>query len=471
MNKHTLKIVLIGSGYAANWCALALYHSFGNNIDVTMLHATKTQVSRAVYGNFTSPAAYEQNRLLGVSEAEMMVKTSTSFCFAAQYKRWGDTKRTWMQCFHQPFISHSGTDFHHHITRDKRTLSDYLISAKAAELGRFAHPPVDDRRSALSRAEYAYQFNSKEWASLYEQKITKLPIRHIDFEQIEVVSENAQIEHIMLDKKNIVQADLYIDTSELDRTLLSALTNDFEHLRTVDYVEEHNDESGPLNSYVSISDNKNTWTSKAHLRDKKSTIRVSEIDGVNEDLNCLQLGFHRQAWVGNCVALGNSAYVVEPFSHAPYTLLQRDIERLIELLPLRSDMSLEQKEFNRRYSNDVQHAQLFHHAMSIERPAVEYPNNEKLRRKIEQFIHRGVVVKYDLEPFNTEEWLILHYGMGRIPNDYNRLIDKDNQYDSTQALDNMKRGVAHLASKMPPHGLYLEKFIEHIKSNISYEHN
>ena len=39
---------------------------------------------------------------------------------------------------------------------------------------------------------------------------------------------------------------------------------------------------------------------------------------------------------------------------------------------------------------------------------------DKLKRKITQFESRGVILQYDLEPFNNEDWTQIHLGMGRM---------------------------------------------------------
>ena len=44
-------------------------------------------------------------------------------------------------------------------------------------------------------------------------------------------------------------------------------------------------------------------------------------------------------------------------------LLQKDIERMLELIPISHDMKIEGKEYNRRFTEDYIHASTFENAL------------------------------------------------------------------------------------------------------------
>jgi tryptophan halogenase len=183
------------------------------------------------------------------------------------------------------------------------------------------------------------------------------------------------------------------------------------------------------------------------------------------------LGRAREAWSQNCVAIGHAAGVVEPLTAAPMMLLERDIERLISLVPVSSDVSVERREFNRRSAEDFEHAELFTRALfeTDRLPDTDYwreakasPVGEKLARKIALFGDRGLLAAYDLEPFNNEDWTILHYGMGRRPRRYDRSADRAPPQRVRQFLSSMKDSVEKLVAKLPDHATYrtgLERYL------------
>jgi len=183
------------------------------------------------------------------------------------------------------------------------------------------------------------------------------------------------------------------------------------------------------------------------------------------------LGRRSTAWVGNCVAIGHAAGVVEPLSQAPMLLLQRDIERLLSLLPFSSDMSVERREFNRQSADDYTHAEIFNRALFETQPvadtpywraAREEPMHEKLAQKIVQFESRGVLVSFDLEPFNAEDWTILHYGMGRRPARHDRVADRAAETDVRRFLTSMRRDIENLARTLPTHHDYMAGLIRYL---------
>ena len=159
---------------------------------------------------------------------------------------------------------------------------------------------------------------------------------------------------------------------------------------------------------------------------------------------------------------------------APMILLQRDIERLLTLLPVSNDMAVERREFNRQAEADFAHAGLFTGALfktappagsSYWRLACEEPDDDRLLRKIEQFESRGLHVAFDLEPFSPEDWLILHYGMRRKPGRYDRTADRADRAGVKAYLDNMRREIGGLVRSMPPHGVYLNGLTNYLRQN------
>ena len=183
------------------------------------------------------------------------------------------------------------------------------------------------------------------------------------------------------------------------------------------------------------------------------------------DYQTFALGHRNKAWHGNCVGIGHSAYALEPISPAPYILLKNDIERLLELIPVNHEVQIERQEYNRRFQDDVTHAELFHCALYAEQRDVGFDSSEKLHRKLTQYLHRGILASYDFEPFNQQDWAILHAGLGRVPKHYDRMAEQVD-FEKMQAnLDSMRTGIAHLASSMPAHHIYLDKLSTYLRNS------
>ena len=453
-------ITIVGNGLAAAQCALMLTTMLPSSVQLNLIRSKDCPDSDVLYGSITSPDAYQHNLQLTVSEPEIMLQSDSSFSFGTRFVDWGENKRDWIQCFHQPFSAEAGVHFHQIIRKHDANLEDYLISAQAAKLGRFAHPPVDKPESALSRAEYGYHFYPTEWAELFFKKLTSKKINIVDTESCSVNLVDNNIESITLANGKQITADLFIDCSGTSSKLLSSISDEFEQQSQIDAVFKlvNVAQTGP--SYRQIQGDHTQWQSVTPLQNKNLLLSVKKHAANQSGTGQFTLGRRPKAWINNCVGIGHAAYVIEPLTPAPHMLLSKDILRLAELIPLGKNMLMESKEYNRRYINDVKHAELFQFALYDEN---QMPASDELTRKLEQFNHRGVLANFDLEPFHDEDWLTLHFGMGRKSQYYDRLADQINTTEMASKLLNMRKGLQHLAQQIPPHHIYLEKFLQYLR--------
>lgn len=477
--QDTSQFLVFGNTLAASMTVLALSKTLPKNIKLIWLKPKAACPSDLLYGGLSSPDAYQFNLQHGVTEPELILETDTTFSFGTHFNQWGNNSRTWMQCFHLPFAATSGVELHHFMTRHKAALGDYLISAQAAAKGTFAHPPTDNLQSPLSRAEYGYHFDPAQWSAIFFNNMDKTRIEVINGDMVSLKHEQDHIDYLQLRDGTKLQADLYIDCSGTSSQLLSKLNNDFNCQRTVKLRHDTQPslKTGP--ACRTVTGNKHGWQSVTPLREKNHTVSLFEASAEliltpplepsseNGQASCqtITLGYRNRAWQGNCVGIGHAAYALEPISTAPYILLKKDIERLLELIPLSHETSMEKQEYNRRFLDDVVHGELFHRALYAGQRDVGFDVSEKLDRKLSQYSHRGILASFDFEPFNQQDWAILHAGLGRIPERYDRMAEQVDFEKMQTQLDTMRTGMAHLASKMPTHHIYLEKLSMYLRDS------
>lgn len=495
--KSISRIAIYGAGIAAKQAALALNEALNFEVELVLIMPQQPCLSDVLYGGVASTESYNMNLNMGLSEPELFLQTNTCFSFGSYYSDWGPAKKNWLQCHHLPFPKDNAVDFHHLMTRHNVKLTDYLISAVAAREGKFAHPPVENPASPLSRAEYGYYFNHQEVNLLLSSKLQSSKIRVVEARLNEVVLNDTCIDKLVLDSGEIISADLYIDGSGVDGELISQLSQKKTILRSVKVNYSEQNKQAPNITCRKVTPVNDGWQAVTPLRDKVNILSLMSCDtefATNENgafiedsqgihCNKVDLGYRPFAWLGNCVSLGHAACTIEPLSPAPMKLLSSDLSRLLELIPVDTNMALERQEYNRRFINDVIHAELFNKAFydfrisindddesmatisQLLTPFWQYGMNKSplLDRKIIQFLHRGKLVSYDLEPFNQEDWTILHSGIGRLPDKYDRLAEIIDSKKMIAKLDKMKAGLAHFVSKMPPHQLYITKLLQYLK--------
>jgi tryptophan halogenase len=491
-----LDIVIYGHSIAAFISALTIHNSLADHVTLSLILPADQAHSDILYGGTSTPDAYNLHLAMDITEPELFQQTNASFSFGTHYQNWTAEKFDWVQAFSLPFTSQYGMDFHQVLLKHKQDLQTYLVGAQSALHEKFAHPPQNQPASPLSRAEYGYNFDYQNYALFLLNTIKQRKIRLIQSDLLEAKVTNEHITSLQLNDGSCIKADLFIDCSGTDAKLMSALgvkKRVHSQINLSLLTNENDTQMKPCNT---VSGHVNAWQSTLYLQNSSQILQAaSTVDNAENSAKdtpaenkraantvasiSAEIGEQQQAWVGNCVAISLSAAVLEPFSNAPFRLLKLDIERLLQLIPISNNMRMEQKEYNRRYKLDVQHAKLFNLALTDTRHILQHEDSTVnqglasdvdsdtqalLDRKLAQYLHRGLMVTYDFEPFNSEDWVILHFGMRRFPRRLDSLCDNIDNSNVKQHLLHTKNAIAAMVPKMPPCSLYTQKFLNYLKS-------
>lgn len=465
MPEITTDLIVVGAGLAGAMTTLSLARHLGPDYRITQILNTDP-VEDIFYGSVTAPSAYDFLRSIGLDEPYLFQSSTTSFSYGTLYQKWLD-RPAWMQSHEQPFPIIDDVPLQHHLARSRQPLQPVLMAAQAAWNGRFAHPPQEPS-SALSRAEYGYQFSPAEWCALIDDVLAELPVQRLFAGITEITRSDTSISHIHLSTGECLTANLVIDCSGPHRTCITAFGAAFQTERTLAAwtdIRPAPELGPPHRTLVSTQDG---WSATTHLQSGGYVLNIADTEAPATPPSCakIALGQLDLAWVGNCVAIGQAACVLEPLSPAPMMLLLRDIERLLELIPTANTAEMERREFNRRFQADSTHTSLFNRLFHLDRnmpqtaywrAAAKAADSDLLNRKRALFQHRGVVIKYDLEPFNTEDWTILFHGLGYAPEDYDLQIENVPQAQSERHVAGLQSAIASTVSRMPPHPVYVRK--------------
>ncbi|HTM82288.1 tryptophan 7-halogenase [Asticcacaulis sp.] len=469
-----IHIAVCGGGLAGYMTAAALSRHLPATYRITFIVTDETPSTDIFYGSVTAPSAYDFNLSVGVSEPALVLESNSAFSLGTHYQAWGEDGRSWVQGFQLPLPILNGVQFHQYLTRQGiDTLEPYLVSAAAAKRGVFAHPP-EQAANPLSRSEYGYQLDASAYSRLFALGIAPSRICIIRAGITEIQASTEGIGALHLSDGQRVSADMFIDCTGPEGLLLGRLGARPAGRRGLGAAMSltPGETLGP--AVRTLTGRPFGWQSITPLQGATAKLTV-----FSEEDECLALTAHgddvdaranaapgrqAQAWIGNCVAIGQAAAVVEPLTPAPIMLLQGDIERLISLIPLSRDMAMERREFNRRFADDHEYAELFQRALFATAPvapsgywkaAQGAAEDTKLVRKLTQFLSRGSLVSYDLEPFTPEDWTILHYGMGRRPRRSDRLADQAPEAQVKQYLSDLQRDIVASTGGLPSHHSYM----------------
>jgi tryptophan halogenase len=480
------RIVVCGGGLAAHLTVAALARQLPSSIHITWINGQDRRDADLFFGGVTPPSAYAFNLAAAVTEPRLLLDTDTTFSWGTRFDAWGAAARSWVQCFHLPLPIIGGVLFHHHLMRlGLGDLEPFLTPAVAARRGVFAHPVQKGPRH-LARAEYGYQFDPYAYRVPFAAAANAMRVKSIATGISEVVCRDEKIAALHLADGQVISADLFVDCTGPDAQLLTALGAGFSGARRLRAALSHRSATrvGPPCRTVSARDF--GWQSETSLQKSIARLTVYAPETESQALAAhgdppqhaaeITLGRRTQAWIGNCVAVGHAAAILEPLMHAPALLLQREIDRLLSLVPYSAGMSVERREFNRQAEDDYTHAEIFNRALFETAPLAETPYwlaaraeppHEKLAEKIELFESRGVLVTFDLEPFNPEDWAILHHGMGRHPARYDRIAEQVPEGEIRPTLVNMRQEIETLVKSMPAHHDYMTSLIGYLKQKKS----
>jgi tryptophan halogenase len=469
------RIAIYGNGLAGLLTATALRHALPSNVTLVLVGHKSASSQDLFYGSVTSPSIYDFFLKIGLTEPDVLLKTSSSFSLGTHYKAWGPDKREWIQSFHIPLPLFGTVGFHHYIKKlsngavPSLNFADHIMSVEAAKRGVFAHPP-EGQKIPLAAVEYGYHFLPSDWSNWLSDRLKDSDIKHITGELTHVNRHENHITSITLEGGETIEADLFIDCGRQD-TSLSA-PNPWlgsRRLFAAEAIEPMDVLEGVCRTLTATDSG---WMAMTPLQGKKYKLSLHQ-DASHDGVSA-KIGRSEKAWRGNCVTIGHGAALLEPLTPAPLMGLQRDIERLLELLPISPDMSVEQREYNRRFADDYDHAALFHRAFFDETnepssqgsywdAACAEAIDTKLKQKITQFESRGIFVSYDYEPFSAEDWAMLHFGLGREPQRYDPLADRIPNAAMAQRLAQMRQAISQIAKKMPPHQTYMTGLLKYLK--------
>jgi len=485
MNQQPLEtIVLCGHGLAFETTLAALSETLPDNIEVIALDIIHPDNNDLFYGNITSPHAYDFHLSIGLNEPDLIYNTDTSFAYGTHYQNWAN-RLDWVQSYNLPFPIWQGVPFHHYLLQKDRSLQPLLIGSVCGLKDKFAHPP-SDAHIALSRAEYGYQYRPASLSALLKKQTRPNNIRRKSGEIKRVHSQGHKLISIELMNGELLKGQLFIDATGPKAELMKSLENNFKLQRSLYISESVHDGAFKGSSLRKLSGETYGWKSVSpskkgiivqtlsHLTQKDQTEPI-HLNALDYEAFSISTGRRSMGWKQNCVAIGQASYILEPLTPAPLMLLYKDIERLLTLIPHTSEMELERKEFNRLRDNDIEHCDIFQRAFfEIENPPqtaywqdiTARPASKKLNRKITQFTSRAYLTKFDLEPFNDEDWTILHLGMRR--NSQRHIDYTDSLPDNiiSKRLDELEKSIQFLSRKVPPHDMYVENFKRYLEKKM-----
>jgi tryptophan halogenase len=433
-----------------------------DHVKITVVGPTDPPAADALYGQLLPPEFYAFHLALGIDEPLLMQRTQSTFAYGGSVENWGKACVNWIQPFQLPLATLENVRLATLIAQDEESsLQPFLIACEAARAGRFAHPP-EDSNHPLSRAEYGYLFDPNELTALYASQAKN--VTHVAASVTDEQRGADGVASLQLDNGESLEADLFIDTTgELSADKPSDAP-EFQARLTRTPV------TSPELPLRRLRAEPWGWTSEVTLRNTRLRLDVGH-DNPGSETFGFRPHIEPKPWQNNVIAIGQAALRIDPLTLAPLRLLRRDLERVVTLFPISTAMEIEAKAYNEVASETQVHALIYHqaHFVGISHNTGEYwarnsaDPHPKLSRKLTQYMERGYLVGYDYESFEELDWAVLHDGLRRKPRRQDALANQVSGDSVIKHLTEVRRGIEEVVKKMPPHPLYLGKFLDYLR--------
>ena len=438
----------------------------------------------------TLPAVRFFHKLIGIDESRLFRYAGATHRIGTRFEHWGADGATWFDAFGRFGVTVRSSPFHHqwvrmHSKRRALPFDQYAPATALARSDKFIEP-ANDQRSLLSSFDYALRLDPHLYRGLLADEAARARVILVkgDIGEVRQI-DGRRVKSVVLTDGRSLEADLFIDCTGPSGKILSRVDNHFE------------DWSGylPCDRLVLCATAPTTptptdtvtathygWNLAIPLLSR--TIRAAAYssaltndnrpqEAVQEDANnnateliCFRPGRKSLSWVGNVIAFGDSATVIDPLQSTNLTIAQSGIRRAISLLDDTNFHPLLIDEFNRRTRLETDRVRDFVslHYVCARRTSGEFwgsmadlPISESLRHTLDEFERRGRLPKYDEETFDDNSWLAVLFGLGVIPRRIDPTVYRVPETEVETAMKHVARVSAELPSSLPCYADYIEK--------------
>jgi len=328
----------------------------------------------------------------------------------------------------------------------------FSLAAMAARAGRV---PVPQDGASL-RATFGYNIDARSYAVLLRHCTLGLGIAAKEATLADVEVDGDRIAAVVLDDGERVEADLFVDASGPEGLLIGRLPDtELESWREwlpCDRVMVASARAlQPLPSFSQISAFAQGWIGLFPMQNRTSVVAVYDSRQISDQemaqslpslarapvnsevaVSPLNQGIRRRCWVGNCVAIGEAAFSLEPLDAVQLHMAHNCISQLMALFPVEAGQFPEAQTYDdiiRCVASNLRDFQILHYKLNHRIGELfwdrcrETAVPETLQRKLDIFAARGHVPLNDFETFQTSSWASSFIGHGLMPQSFDPRLD------------------------------------------------
>ena len=467
------RIAIIGGGSAGWMTAAALARAMPRDARLVVAEDPQAQDSGCLAPfDSTLPSFPAFSRSLGFDEDRLMKATDATFKLGSRFSGWTRRDTSYIHPFSEFGAVIDGVAFHHLWLKLRQAgqmepFEDFALAAIAARAGRFARPG-DDPRSVTSTMAYGLHLDIGAWVAALRGRAIHEGVARIEGvpASVERAPDGQTVIAVKFEGGGRVEADLFIDCTGSDALVIGALSperEDWSRWLPCDRVEWSRGGNGAAPLLTEAAALRTGWRQTMPLQSGSASVTFSA-GGPTTNPAALAGGRdfvsgRRAPWVGNVIAIGLSATVLEPLEGTGLHLVQSGIAKLLGLFPRPGAASSLAREYNRLMraeSERIRDLLIAHYRLNRRRgqpfwdaaAAVDPP--AELATKMRLFGSRGRVPLFDEETFEEASWIATLMGHHIQPERYHPLADRFPPVELRARLDRMRAVMKAAVETMPP---------------------
>lgn len=481
------KVVIVGRDAAAWLAAMALQRSFGRGgpgVEVQLVELPSLLRPQDAY--LALPAQKAFHRLLGLDETRLLRASKGLYSLGQRFANWSGADAAFLHAYDRHGASLSHVDFYQYWLKArarglKVALEDFSLGAVAAKQGRFV--VFNESTRVFSRATYGYNLSALDYLLAIGKAALATGLSHTVGELAAVETDGGHIRAVRLKDGSRVEGDLFIDASGPEASLMRQLEpkGNFRSWRDWLPCDRLMVASAPAlqptPAFSQVSAFRHGWVGIAPLADRSVLMAAYASAGAADDevlqtavaLTGLRVegdavggvlapGCRNAQWIGNCVALGDTAVSLEPLDAVDLHLLHTGISWLVTLFPVQRQDMPEAAVYNAQmaaYAAGVRDFQAAHYRLNrrfgepLWDAVREREPSPTLARKLRLFAARGVVAVEENETFQEENWTAILNGHGLAPRSWDPQVERVPEQELMAHFQRLLGFIASEVQSMP----------------------
>jgi tryptophan 7-halogenase len=472
------RIVIVGGGIAG-WCAAsALARKTESEIVVIDEAGVDHSLGAPSAVVATVPSASAFHAEIGHDENDMLSACGGTFSLGTAFSNLVPGPAAFVP-FGDVGAALGPIGFHHLVARMRSegqsvNLANFSVAALSAQAGRFARPMPGDR-SVLSSLEYGFHLPSDYYAEWLRADAIAHGVKHISGTVAQIHRDaSSLIAELTLDNGTTVTGDLFIDASGPDASLLSSDNRHafecWDHWFRFDHSTTRRSPPSaepPPYAHVDAYATGLQRFCPAQIGISEDAVYLAHTQSATSHAATpVRSGRSRAPWLGNCLALGGAAIVIDPTTPLPLALLHNAIRRLLVMLPNDRSCRIEAREYNRQFDEECNGARdiallpylrnsRFGEPFWDSCRAADAPS--RLSYRIALYEQTGRITQYDGDILDATGWMMWFEALGIRPQRYDVMADGIPLNDITAHLDRIRSIMLNTLAILPSHAEYLAK--------------